>query len=1165
MNLQGIIQQLGRFWESQGCLLCESYDLETGAGTFNPATFIRSLGEEPFFAAYTEPCRRPADGRYGQNPNRLQRYFQYQVLMKPAPPNFKQLYLESLEYLGLKGSEHDIRFVHDDWQSPTLGAWGLGWEVWLNGMEISQFTYFQQVGGLDLSIIPGEITYGLERLALYLQNKNSVFDLSYNDTLSYGDVFLQTEEEFSKFNFDYASTEVCFTLFKIYEEEAKKLIEHELPLVAYDFVIKCSHIFNILESRSAISVTERTGYIGRIRKIASAVAKLYLAKRRHANFPLLARYQKQPILAKNRFLREQISGTPEISRASSADLEKGMKQESQKKTAQKKTAQKKTEDFLFEIGMEELPHESILVAENKMGELAKSLFQEYSLSYESLELFSTPRRLAFIVKDLILEKPREQLLKKGPLLKEIDIQAPRPKPGFFKALKGFLHSIAKNHPHDFKEFFHVGQKNNKTALPLADEEGLLKIVAGLKEISGLPAETIASGLYTKKIGEQVYLLWISWLPAIRCEPLLVKLLEKLMQKLVFPQMMYWGNGKGPFLRPLQYLTAILGKDVIPFHFAGLGLHASNTTLAHPFLSNGKPLHIAHARDWQRILREQKVIASYKERYEGLFADLTALEKKHEIRLIRKESLAKLNTNLCEYPTPLLAKFDSSYLELPKEVLESELIVHQKYFPALTLAASKGPAARLSNSFVLVSNIENQSNVIAGNLRVLKARFNDGKFFYEKDLKLGLEGMRLKLSTITFEKSLGSYQQKVERVACVATLLKQSLEAGAFIEVATLSPKALALTLRYLKADLASQMVFEFPELEGLMASYYAKAMHLDAEVARALHEHYLPDAAKEAGFAAPKGKGMLAEAAPKSKGMLAEAAEKPVNFPTSNLACFMAIADKLDTLLGLYAIGMRPTGSRDPYALRRQALSLCVLMIRKGWHVSLAELWEDGLKKTYASFIQKTSAEPKAKPAKNTSMKSEKNFMLMLFSFCNVRLKSYLLNLGFQAKEVSAVLYQRDFCPLRSYKALKAYRDFSSAHFESFKAIFLLYKRIHNMISAGYKTTDSTEEETEKNKYFLRKNYKFSARELDILNMKEERALLKCYGETELKLSMHLKRAELLEAMKLFTCYLKPSHDFFDEVMVNVKELETSMARRKLLKAISWQMEKVLQWNEVEI
>ena len=296
ITFQGLIQTLNDYWAKQGCVLIQPLDLEVGAGTFHPATFLRSIGPESWNAAYVQPSRRPTDGRYGENPNRLQRYYQYQVAMKPSPDNIQQLYLDSLKALGIDPLVHDLRFVEDNWESPTLGAWGLGWEVWLNGMEVTQFTYFQQAGGLECKPVLGEITYGLERLCMYLQNCDNVYDLIWTygpdgTPVTYGDVYHQNEVEQSTYNFEHADVAEMFHRFDACEAEAMKLVEAGLPLPAYEQVTKASHSFNLLDARRAISVTERQRYILRVRKLAQAVAESYYAQREKLGFPGL---KKQP-------------------------------------------------------------------------------------------------------------------------------------------------------------------------------------------------------------------------------------------------------------------------------------------------------------------------------------------------------------------------------------------------------------------------------------------------------------------------------------------------------------------------------------------------------------------------------------------------------------------------------------------------------------------------------------------------------------------------------------------------------------------------------------------------------------------------------------------------------------------------------------------------------
>ena len=300
VTFQELILKLQQFWAAQGCVILQPLDMEVGAGTFHPATFLRALGPESWNAAYVQPCRRPTDGRYGENPNRLQHYYQFQVAMKPSPENFQELYLESLAALGIDSSIHDIRFVEDNWESPTLGAWGLGWEVWLNGMEVTQFTYFQQAGGLECYPVTGEITYGIERIAMYLQSVDSIYDLVWADgpagKVSYGDVFHQNEVEMSRYNFEEADVQYLFSFFDQCEKEALRLVEKNLPLPAYEMVMKASHSFNLLDARHAISVTERQRFILRVRTLARAVAQAYFNARAKLGFPMATDALRQEVL-----------------------------------------------------------------------------------------------------------------------------------------------------------------------------------------------------------------------------------------------------------------------------------------------------------------------------------------------------------------------------------------------------------------------------------------------------------------------------------------------------------------------------------------------------------------------------------------------------------------------------------------------------------------------------------------------------------------------------------------------------------------------------------------------------------------------------------------------------------------------------------------------------
>ncbi len=405
LTFQEMIQRLSRFWEKKGCILQQGYGVEVGAGTFNPATFLRCLGPEPFHTAYVEPCRRPSDGRYAQNPNRLQLFHQYQVILKPAPINNQALYLESLKAIGLKLEEHDIRFVHDDWESPTLGAWGLGWEVWCDGMEITQYTYFQSIGSLPLNPISVEITYGLERLAMYLQNVNHFLDVKWNDDLLFGDLVEQNEIEWSTYNFEKASTDMWHRHFDDFEKEAQLMLEKKLPLPAYDFIMKASHAFNMLDARGVISVTERTGYITRIRNLSRLVAIHYLETRKERGFPLL--------------------GT----------LPKLKKPPNPKSTGRFNPNKRRT--LLFEIYSEELPALFVAHGIRSLESHMHKLLAKHNIAFGSLKIHATPRRITAVVEKLAEGSHPEKIERKGPpisvMFDQSGMLTPQGK-GFFKSL-----------------------------------------------------------------------------------------------------------------------------------------------------------------------------------------------------------------------------------------------------------------------------------------------------------------------------------------------------------------------------------------------------------------------------------------------------------------------------------------------------------------------------------------------------------------------------------------------------------------------------------------------------------------------------------------------------------------------------------------------------------
>lgn len=818
-----MIQSLNDFWGKRGCILHQGYDLEVGAGTFNPATFLRCLGPEPYKAAYVEPSRRPTDGRYGINPVRLQHYFQYQVMLKPSPLDIQDLCLQSFEAIGFNLKEHDIRFVHDDWESPTLGAWGLGWEVWMDGMEVLQFTYFQCCGGQELKPVTGELTYGLERLASYLQKVDSVYDLKYNEDVSYGNVYFRNEVEWSHYNFEEASTEMWQRHFQDYENEAKKLLEKNLPIPAYDFVTKASHAFNMLDARGAISVTERTGYIGRIRDLARATAISYIKSRELLGYPLLKKEAKK--------VENEV---PPLS--DSLIHAKGKK------------------EFLLEIGSEELPAAFVPMGLTYLEKGMKNLLDSFSLNYESLHTYGTPRRLAILVKGLDTQKEAETSVKKGPSVE-----------GAFDA-SGHLTPQGKG-------FFQSNQL----------VEGTLEEVRSGK----------IKGLIIQKVKEKEQLFVTIAKPGKSTAAILQETLPKMILGIDFPKKMRWADLDITYARPLRWIVALLGDEVIPFQLGDV--LSGRTSHGHRQLAPVK-IELKEPSLYLESLRKHYVIADPEERKKSILDQIEKLQKEIKGQISYQDRVIPQVLHLTEWPMLTAASFDPSFLKAPKEVLISEMIEHQKYFP---VEDQKGA---LKNLFIITANNTPSEEIRRGNQKVLSARLKDGVFLFEQDLKIPLDSFNDKLKKVTFQKELGTVFAKVERVEQIALKLQKQLNLSDETKVQKAA--------HYSKADLASHMVYEFPELQGTMGRIYALHAGLDSESAQAIEEHWMP-----------KG-----ENAP---------------LPQSETGLVISLADKIDNLISCYSVGLKPTSSSDPYALRRQVLGIIKIVIQNRLSLPLNSYFTD--------------------------------------------------------------------------------------------------------------------------------------------------------------------------------------------------------------------------------
>jgi glycyl-tRNA synthetase len=920
ITFQDFLNRLTAFWEKQGCIIHQGYDLELGAGTFNPATFLRCLGPEPYRAAYIEPCRRPTDGRYGTNPNRLQHYFQYQVILKPSPPNIQDLYLQSLEALGFNLKEHDIRFVHDDWEAPSQGAWGLGWEVWMDGMEITQFTYFQAIGGVELKPITGEITYGIERLAMYLQKVNSIFDLHWNQDLTYGDIYLRNEVEWSHYNFEKASIQMWQHHFEDYEKEAKKLISEQLPIPAYDFVIKATHAFNILEARGAISVTERTGYIARIRDLARQIADAYIASREKLGHPLLERAKSKqkpptPFSSEKLLLSESLLNVhPDH-----------------------------TEDFLLEIGSEELPASFVTIGSQNLEKQMRALLEKEEIEYERFSIYATPRRLAIYIHQLAMGKPSQSIEKKGPPIDQAYFPDGKLKP----AGEGFFRSIG-------------------IAAPTL--ETILK-----KQIPGLEIRSIKGISYLYGTLHQ---------EGRATAMILQEQLPSLILNLEFPKKMRWGDVDIAYPRPLHWIVSLFGQEIVPFQVGPI--LAGRTTYGHRQLSP-EACELDKAHDYIHILYEHFVMADPEKRKESIEAQIKGLEAQQNIKIIDRERVIPQVQNLVEWPYLTLATFRADFLKAPKEVLISEMVEHQKYFPVAN------PDGSLKNLFVITANVIPTEQIRQGNQRVISARLSDGVFLYEEDLKMRLEDFNEKLKKVTFQKELGTIYQKVERILAHAKVIQKMLGIS--------TPAKIERAALLCKADLASNMVYEFPELQGTMGAYYALAQGEDPEVAKAIEEHWMP----------------RGENAP---------------LPETETGIMISLADKFDNLLGCFSLGLKPTSSTDPYALRRQVLGIIKILIKGKYELSLRDCLLACAHHFPSSIIP-----------------NKQEVIGEILTFVTNRIKTIFQDYGFYRDEIEASLAYGCNDIYDTYCRVKALHDFRKKAKGEFVSLYEVYKRAKGQLN----------------------------------------------------------------------------------------------------------------------
>ena len=817
-NFQSIIMTLQEFWAGQGCLIWQPYYAQVGAGTMNPATFLRVLGPEPWKVGYVEPSIRPDDGRYGENPNRMQMHYQFQVILKPDPGNPQEIYLKSLEALGVDPRQHDIRFVEDNWESPALAAWGLGWEVWLDGQEITQFTYFQHAGGFVLDPVSVEITYGLDRIAIALQQVNSFREIQWSPSLTDGDVNLQAEQEHSRYYFEVADVTRLRQMYDLFEAEANACLEKGLVLPAHDYVLKCSHTFNVLDTRGAVGVTERQALFGRMRDLSRRAAQAYLDQRQRLEYPWLQGEETSQQLA------AYIRPVPA--------------------TSEKPTVYwQERAPFLLEIGTEELPAGDLESALEQLREHLPGLLEGLRLEHGAVSIQGTPRRLLVFIEDLQARQEDVEQVIKGPPAE----RAFGPDGAPTKAAEGFARS---------------------KGVALVD----------------LEARDLDGGRYVVALVRQ----------AGRPTPqVLAEALPGLLASLKFDKSMRWNSSNLFFSRPVRWLLALYGSgdaaQVVPFEFATLT--AGDTTRGLRFLEPHEQ-RIHSPQEYFDFLRRQGILLDSAERQKRIQEQIARLAEEVGGKIPEDAALLAEVRDLVEAPTALRGSFDPSYLKLPREVLVSAMKKHQRYFPVVSSGKSERVVKQAGGEallpyFIAVRNgdAEGLELVTDGNEQVVRARFADADFFVRDDLKRPLEAFLPRLGTLIFQVRLGSMLDKVKRIEALVGDLSPQL--GLNEEERLVALRAAALC----KADLATKMVVEMTSLQGQMGRYYALQSGETPAVAQAIYDHYLPRFAGDH-----------------------TAGSKP--------GLLVGLADRLDTLVGLFAADLAPSGNKDPFAQRRAALGL---------------------------------------------------------------------------------------------------------------------------------------------------------------------------------------------------------------------------------------------------
>ncbi|KAI9094510.1 hypothetical protein K1719_026630 [Acacia pycnantha] len=981
LTFQQAIQRLQEYWASVGCAIMQCSNTEVGAGTMNPLTYLRVLGPEPWNVAYVEPSIRPDDSRYGENPNRLQRHTQFQVILKPDPGNSQDLFIHSLSALGIDVTSHDIRFVEDNWESPVLGAWGLGWEVWMDGMEITQFTYFQQAGSLQLSPISVEITYGLERILMLLQGVDHFKKIKYSDAITYGELFLESEKEMSSYYLEHASLDHVQKHFAFFEEEAHSLLSLGLPIPAYDQLLKTSHAFNILDSRGFVGVTERARYFGRMRSLARQCAQLWLKTRESLGYPLGLISEPENLLLPKEVLVAAVDKVHDQSRP-----------------------------FVIEIGTEEMPPQDVVDASKQLKDLMLQLLEKQRLDHGEVQAFGTPRRLVVAVENLCSKQAEKEVEVRGPPVSKAFDEQGNPT----KAIEGFSRRYSVPLDSIYKKV------DGKTEY----------VYARVKESSRHALEVLSEDL-----------------PAT-------------IAKISFPKTMRW-NSQVIFSRPIRWILAMHGDVVVPFMFAGLISGNLSCGLRN---TSSAVVQVESAESYADAIKSAGINVAIEGRKGIILEKCRTLAESVNGQIFIPNGLLDEVANLVEAPVPVLGQFKESFLELPKDLLTMVMQKHQKYFAVCDENGGLLPY------FIAVANgAINEAVVRRGNEAVLRARYEDAKFFYEMDRRKRFSEFRNQLKNILFHEKLGTMLDKMNRVENMVSKLCLFLEISEDLHLIVRDAASLAMS------DLATAVVTEFTSLSGIMGRHYALEDGYSEQIADALFEITLP---RFSGDILPK----------------------------SDAGTVLAIADRLDSLVGLFAAGCQPSSSNDPFGLRRISYGLVQLLVEKNKNLDFKVVLELA--------------------ANGQPIKVDPSVIDDVHQFVTRRLEQYLVDKGTSAEVVRSVLAERANLPCLAAKSAFKMEELSRG--ELFSKVVEAYSRPTRIVRGKEEVHIEVDEAA--------------------FETEEERGLWNTFLLVKNRINPGLEIDNFFEVSSEL---IQPLEDFFNHVFVMVDDDKIRRNRLALLKAIA--------------